>query len=391
MARRRYGRRRYYDYYERFPPASKPREAKGGIKAQSRHGAIGESWWARRWIEVLEASDIGARLGRGKSYARKGQVLTIDVQKGRIEATVQGSRSTPYRLEIEVAAIPAVKWRKIVKRLAAQALYAVRLLAGELPEEIEAVFDEAGANLFPRPARDLEPGAGKDVQSDCSCPDWSNPCKHIAAVFYLMAEELDRDPFLLFKLRGMERKKLLEAIAKVGPAETKPPSRAAKAAESATPTEGEPADKADSAAETKRTRKTKRPAKAELAPATRRKPKSEPASEPKPASETEPASKTKRAPKTKRALKIEPVLEAKPEPSAAQPLPADPEAFWGKQDVELASKDEARIPPVAAALPKRLGNLPFWRGEERFLEAMDEIYAQASPAGIEVLLEGEGQ
>ena len=90
-----------YRYHEYFEP-SRPREAKGGIKAQSGRGGFGRSWWARRWIEVLEGFDLGARLGRGRSYARRGQVLSIDVEKGAVTARVQGSRARPYRVEIKV-------------------------------------------------------------------------------------------------------------------------------------------------------------------------------------------------------------------------------------------------------------------------------------------------
>ena len=93
--------RRYYGYYEYFPP-SRPREAKGGIKAQSKRGGFGESWWAKRWIAVLESFNIGARLGRGRSYARKGQVLKIEIAQGSVSADVQGSRPKPYSVKIKV-------------------------------------------------------------------------------------------------------------------------------------------------------------------------------------------------------------------------------------------------------------------------------------------------
>jgi uncharacterized Zn finger protein len=190
-------RYRYYDYY----PRSTPKRAKGGIKARSKRGTFGQSWWAKRWIQVLESFDIGARLGRGRSYARRGQVLAIEIDKGRVTADVQGSRSTPYKVVIDIKTLSAAAWKKLAKTLSGQALFAAKLLAGEMPQDIEEAFIGTGLSLFPEKL--------KDLVTDCSCPDWSNPCKHIAAVYYLLGEEFDRDPFLLFTLRGMSRQELI--------------------------------------------------------------------------------------------------------------------------------------------------------------------------------------
>jgi len=196
----RYGYAYGYDY---FAP-SRPKEVKGGIKARTRSGDFGKSWWARRWNDVLESFQIGARLSRGKSYARKGQVVSLDIGKGRIAASVQGSRPKPYKVTIEVKEIGPKDWQRLAGLLAAQALFAAKLLAGEMPHEIEKVFKDSGLSLFPERLKDLE--------TECSCPDWSNPCKHVAAVYYLMGEEFDRDPFLLFRLRGMAREELVALL-----------------------------------------------------------------------------------------------------------------------------------------------------------------------------------
>jgi uncharacterized Zn finger protein len=193
-------------WYRDFYPRSRPRAAKGGIKAQSKRGAFGESWWAKRWIEVLEGFDIGARLGRGRSYARNGQVLSIDVAKGAVTAKVQGSRPQPYKVRIELKVLQAADWKKLLKSLSGQALYTAKLLAGEMPQDIEKAFLDADLALFPQRYADLK--------TDCSCPDYSNPCKHIAAVYYLLGEEFDRDPFLLFQLRGLTREELFEHLGK---------------------------------------------------------------------------------------------------------------------------------------------------------------------------------
>ncbi|MDX9754297.1 MAG: SWIM zinc finger family protein [bacterium] len=198
MTRRRYSR---YDYY--FPPST-PREAKGGIRAQNQRGTFGTSWWAKRWIGVLESFHIGARLNRGRSYARQGQVTAIHVDKGIIKASVQGSRAKPYTVMIKLNPFNKEQWNTVVEELKSQPLFTAKLLAGDMPQDIEEVFKKRNLSLFPEKYNDMH--------TQCSCPDWSNPCKHIAAVYYLLGEEFDRDPFLLFKLRGMDRDELLATL-----------------------------------------------------------------------------------------------------------------------------------------------------------------------------------
>lgn len=176
----------------------------GGLKAQSTRGAIGESWWSRRFIAVLESFGVGSRLARGRSYARQGQVLTLDISPGIVRSTVQGSRPTPYETSIELDLVPAARWAVIEERLAAQALFAARLLAGEMPAEIEDVFAAADAPLFPTSAEQL--------RMRCSCPDWSVPCKHLAATIYLLAEAFDADPFQILYWRGRGRDQLLDHL-----------------------------------------------------------------------------------------------------------------------------------------------------------------------------------
>lgn len=302
--------RRHYDYdddWGGYFPKSTPREAKGGIKAQSKRGGFGESWWAKRWIAVLESFQIGARLQRGRSYARRGQVLGIEITRGKVTAEVQGSRPKPYKVTIRVKPLAKADWRKLAEELSRQALFAAKLLAGEMPQDIEQVFQQAKLSLFPKRLGDLT--------TDCSCPDWSNPCKHIAAVYYLLGEEFDRDPFLIFRLRGIEREELVGLL-------------------------GSPAEKAS--------------------PKKRKKSRSAP----------------------------EPARDATEEerPLPDEPLPAAPEVFWDAGDWPADSVGEVHAPAIAAAIPKRLGSLPFWRSETRFLDAMEAIYTAASPVGMDVLL-----
>src|SRR6266851_1604838 len=110
-------------YRREYFPRSVPREARGGIKAQSKRGAFGQSWWAKRWIAVLESFNIGARLGRGRSYARNGQVLSIDIKKGDVTAKVQGSRPKPYDIRIQVKSLSNADWKKLARALSTQALF----------------------------------------------------------------------------------------------------------------------------------------------------------------------------------------------------------------------------------------------------------------------------
>lgn len=284
----RYGR--YYDdddygygyYRKKIKPV-------GGIKAQSKRGAFGETWWAKRWIATLESFNIGERLNRGKTYARGGQVLSIDIAKGQIKSKVQGSFDDPYKITITLKELDAASWRKLTTALGSQAIFAAKLMAGEMPQEIEQVFKDNGLSLFPEKLRDLG--------TNCSCPDWSNPCKHIAAVYFLLAEEFDRDPFLLFKLRGLEREELIAALGKVAGTSAEP------AVETALPPE---------------------------------------------------------------------------------PLTVEAISFWQGSTLPENIFGEVRTPPVNAALLKRLGNFPFWRGEENFADTMATIYSRLSVEGLDV-------
>lgn len=189
---------------EAFRRFGKTRQAEGGIKAQSKRGKMAQTWWAARWLAVLESFQIGARLDRGRSYARKGQVLSIDVEKGIVEAKVQGSMREPYKVTLKVNQLEQVDWVGMAKVFAGKAIFAAKLLAGQMPQEIESAFTESGLTLFPAKEADLK--------TNCSCPDWSNPCKHIAAVYYLLGEEFDRDPFLIFRLRGITRDEILDLL-----------------------------------------------------------------------------------------------------------------------------------------------------------------------------------
>ncbi len=188
--------------------SSGPIAAEGGIKAKSKRGAIGEQWWSRRFIAVLESLGMSGRLQRGRSYARKGQVLEFSLAPGTVTARVQGSRPQPYKTTIGVLPLTTAQWREVERQLASQALFRAKLLAGEMPAEIEQVFADCGTPLFPRSPADLD--------MHCSCPDWEVPCKHLAAVCYVLAEAFDDDPFGMLAWRGRNRDTLLAALRSAG-------------------------------------------------------------------------------------------------------------------------------------------------------------------------------
>jgi uncharacterized Zn finger protein len=184
--------------------ASAPRQVENGIRARSKRGAIGEQWWSRRFVEVLESFGMSGRLARGRNYARRGQVMEFELGTGKVRARVQGSRPAPYQVRIGVMPLTTAQWRSVTEALGAQALFRAKLLAGQMPHEIEDVFAACGTPLFPRSARDLE--------MSCSCPDWGVPCKHLAAVCYVLAEKFDDDPFAMLAWRGRGREDLLGAL-----------------------------------------------------------------------------------------------------------------------------------------------------------------------------------
>jgi uncharacterized Zn finger protein len=250
-------------------------------------------------MTALESFNIGARLGRGRSYARRGQVLSVDTVKGTVLAKVQGSRRRPYDVSIKIKPFSKTDWKKLAKSFSGKAIFTAKLLAGVMPQDIEEAFRDVGVSLFPSRLNDLK--------TDCSCPDWSNPCKHIAAVYYLLGEEFDRDPFLIFKLRGIKRDELFELLGDVRSAP----------------------------------KKSRRPAAKEQ--------------------------------------EKEKVLNP-------EPLTVEGRAFWGEGSLADDPLDEIHISPVNAALPKRLGNFSFWRSEEKFMEALEEIYGSVSQLGLEVFL-----
>lgn len=191
---------------------------KGPQYAVSKRGEIGATWWGKQWVEAMQ--QIGdTRLDRGKSYARNGQVRDLSIGHGAASAKVQGSRRRPYSSSFRLKVFTADQWARALDALAAQAIYSAKLLAGEMPSDIEALFQQIGMSLFPR--------SRVDFTFSCSCPDWGDPCKHSAAIYYLVAEQLDQDPFMLFHLRGLTREQVLKGLRQRRGVEEATPERTA--------------------------------------------------------------------------------------------------------------------------------------------------------------------
>ena len=185
-------------------PASRPAAARKG-----RQEPLASQWWSQRFTAVLEGYGLGPRMERGRRYARGGRVTDLVVKAGRLEARVQGSRATPYRVSVRSEAASKAQWRSLELLFATRLGWAAQLLAGEVPANLEAAFAEAGVALFPR--------RWDDLQVRCGCPDDAEPCKHIAAVLYVFAQQLDGDPWLLLAWHGRDRQTLLQALQQ-GPA-----------------------------------------------------------------------------------------------------------------------------------------------------------------------------
>jgi uncharacterized Zn finger protein len=174
-----------------------------GIKARSKRGDFVKNWWASRWIAAVEAVMDRSRLSRGRTYARKGQVLALQEVEGKIIGRVQGSSRKPYKYAIELRHLDERQWGQVLDALNQRPSFVAQLLAGEMPRDIEEAFSAVQLSLFP---------ARYDLFQDCNCPDEAIVCKHLAAVHYILAERFDEDPFLLFRMRGKTKEDILAAL-----------------------------------------------------------------------------------------------------------------------------------------------------------------------------------
>ncbi|MFO7937952.1 MAG: SWIM zinc finger family protein [Kiritimatiellia bacterium] len=260
-----------------------PLAVHGGIRAQYAGAGYMRVWWGRRWVDMMEKFRLGARLGRGRNYAEAGQVSELIIEEGEVRGVVQGVKKDPYISSIKFRTLQGQAKKQVIKDLRANPVLIARLLVGDLPVEIEHIIRRRGCPLFP--------GKTNDLVSRCSCPDWANPCKHLAAVYYLLGEEISKNPMLLLKLRGISRSTLFAAAKRVE----------------------------------------------------------------KPAS-------------------VEKKRSCRP----------GVKSFYGEMPLEDPDYGDEKLTGVTAPLIHRLGALPFWRGQDRFIDALEHLYDRALSRGWKV-------
>jgi len=162
--------------------------------------------WPARWLALVDDATPQAalRVTRGRAYERSGRVTDLRVRLGSLTARVQGSRSTPYVVELGVPTLEDSQWERVVAAIAGQVRHGARLLAGQAPEGLEVELEREGIQFFPHPA---------EVLPSCTCDDPAPQCKHVVAVALTMAEAIDQDPFVLLRLLGRGREQLLAELA----------------------------------------------------------------------------------------------------------------------------------------------------------------------------------
>ncbi|MBF2017028.1 MAG: SWIM zinc finger family protein [Rivularia sp. T60_A2020_040] len=164
-------------------------------------------WWSQKWLELLDSYRFKKRLERARNYARQGNILSIKFENAKVLADVQGSEPEPYNVSLALDSFSDEEWGFIVESMSQKSIFAAKLLAGEMPQNIEEVFTANGLSLFPFTL--------SEVHSKCSCPDKANPCKHIGAIYYQLADRFSEDPFVLFQLRGRTKQQIISDLRKL--------------------------------------------------------------------------------------------------------------------------------------------------------------------------------
>jgi len=187
----------YYDnwYYPRKKKSKKP------VGQPVQRVKYGQTWWGEQWLNALAKIDYDNRLPRGRAYAGNGSVLETKIDANKIRSKVQGSRPSPYQISIEIPLFSNNQKEKLLEEIRQDPFILSKLLNRELPQELDRVASDEGIRLFP--------SSWKDFAMHCSCPDWAVPCKHLAAVIYVISREIDSNPFLVLKLHGLD---LLEEL-----------------------------------------------------------------------------------------------------------------------------------------------------------------------------------
>ena len=163
-----------------------------------------QEWWVIRWLELLDSYRFKKRLERARNYAREGHVLSIEFSGSEVLAKVQGTEPEPYQVSLSLDPFTDEDWSFILQSLSEKAIFSAQLLSGKMPDDIERVFTDNGLSVFPFRL--------SDVNSSCTCPDKANPCKHIGAIYYQLAERFSEDPFIIFQLRGRSKHQILEGL-----------------------------------------------------------------------------------------------------------------------------------------------------------------------------------
>jgi uncharacterized Zn finger protein len=176
----------------------------GPIHALNRRGSFGTQWLGKQWLIALEHLYADNRMQTGRTYARNGSVQRLEIDYGNVYGLVQGTQRYPYCTTIKVKKLSDEMWTNLLTILRIKAVYAAKLLAGEMPSDVEAILQTLGASLFPQ--------SRKDISFSCTCPDYANPCKHATALSCLLVEQFEADPFVMFHLLGRTRAQVLEAL-----------------------------------------------------------------------------------------------------------------------------------------------------------------------------------
>lgn len=161
-------------------------------------------WWAQRWLDLLDSYRFKKRLERARNYARQGNVLNIEFKGSKVLAQVQGTEPEPYQVSLYLEPFTDEQWGYVIETMSQRAIFAAKLLAGEMPQNIEQVFTANGLSLFPFTLA--------DIRSKCSCPDKANPCKHVGAIYYQLGDRFSEEPFVLFQLRGRTKDQIIAAL-----------------------------------------------------------------------------------------------------------------------------------------------------------------------------------
>lgn len=191
-------------YYTTRPRRRRPRSKEYGIKIRTKKGDIGTSWLAENWTDLIYNSGSGDTFVPGRTYARKGQVLQVDVQRGHVHGIVQGAPVLPHKTSIKIE-IPDYDYAKNIAMVCRQRpVLAAKILSGEMTEKMASEMSEAGvADVF---------SPSWIIETSCTCHAWYSVCKHVMAISHVLAEEIDYDSFWYWRILGVDRHHILDIL-----------------------------------------------------------------------------------------------------------------------------------------------------------------------------------